>query len=561
MDDPAIFRAFIENVARITTNLVINEVSSFAPTFSALLASTETELNDFVRNTHAANSARTARTKILIPAGALIVLQSVLFELKDRERCNSIPNAAMLMGLDNLQVTAMRSQRAQAMHDAAQDKLATLPTMTVPKLTATNYETFNTAFTAVATRTMGTNGTTLDYLMRTDNGNYDSPWESRKSKLTMCTRLAGPNFRRDSEALYSLYLEHIGNEGHGSNIVKQFKTTKSGYNCYHAFEAHFKNDAYLENKATKADQAIQNAQYRGERKTFTLESYYDIMASAFNDLAQSGPAHRLNEQQKITKFENGLKETNAISWAITAKNHWNSLPVASQTFDTFYNEFSKYMNKFKTMSTPDIRSSRIAQLESGGGRGRGRGRGNYRGGGRGRGRGRGRGKYGRGGRGRGFNPYSMSRQYNTTGNFTAAARIYESDEWNTLSPQQKAQVQNLKIEEGWINGYTPPHGFVLDNGVAKPSTRLVAAVQQSMIGQTNSTSGQMIQLPPPPQGNLPPIPPIIDTNANQAGASFGRRGTRQPPNDQGSISNISAVSINGQSYQGAIYDSRGNRLG
>ena len=181
MDDPAIFRAFIENVARITTNLVINEVSSFAPTFSALLASTETELNDFVRNTHAANSARTARTKILIPAGALIVLQSVLFELKDRERCNSIPNAAMLMGLDNLQVTAMRSQRAQAMHDAAQDKLATLPTMTVPKLTATNYETFNTAFTAVATRTMGTNGTTLDYLMRTDNGNYDSPWESRKS--------------------------------------------------------------------------------------------------------------------------------------------------------------------------------------------------------------------------------------------------------------------------------------------------------------------------------------------------------------------------------------------
>jgi hypothetical protein len=70
----------------------------------------------------------------------------------------------MLEGLDNVQLTVMRTQRAQAVHDAAQDELATLPTMKVPKLTSTNYETFNTAFTAVATRTMGTNGTTLDYL-------------------------------------------------------------------------------------------------------------------------------------------------------------------------------------------------------------------------------------------------------------------------------------------------------------------------------------------------------------------------------------------------------------
>ena len=369
MDDPAVYTRFLRGIARITIARVLTEVNSYANTFQALLASTESELNEFVKNTHASNSARTATTKILIPAGSVIVLQSILFELKDRERCNAIPTREMLEGLDNIQVTAMRSQRAQALHDAAQDRLATLPTMSVPKLTESNYETFNTAFTAVATRTMGTNGTTLDYLMRTTNGNYDTVWESRKSKLTMCTRLTGPNFRRDSEALYSLYLQHIGNEGHGSNIVKQFKTNKSGYRCYHAFEAHFKNDAYLENKATKADQAIQNAQYRGERKTFTLESYYNIMASAFNDLAQSGPAHRLNEQQKITKFENGLKETNAISWAITAKNHWNSIPVESQTFDSFYNEFSKYMNKFKTMSTPDTRTSRIAQLESDKGRG------------------------------------------------------------------------------------------------------------------------------------------------------------------------------------------------
>jgi hypothetical protein len=560
MDDPNLFEGFIRTIVGITTPRVLQEILTFANTFRALLASTSKDLDSFIKNTHSSNSARANNAKILIPAGAVVMLQSILFELKDRERCNALPNAVMLAGIDNAQMTAIRAQRSQALHDAAQDKLATLPVMEVPKLTATNYEAFNTAFVALATRTMGTNGTTLDYLTRTVDGNYDDPWDSRSAKLKACTALAGPNFRRDREALYSLFVQHVGIESIGSNIVKQFKTSKDGYRCYHAFEAHFKNDAYLENKATIADQALQNAQYRGERKTFTMESYYTVMSNAFNDLSQSGPAHALNEQQKVTKFENGLKDTTAISWSITAKNHWNSLPVAQQTFDSYYNEFSKYMTKFKTMSTPDTRSSRISSMDTaprrGGGRGRG-GRFKSRGGRGGRHYGRGRGRSGRGGRGRGFNPYSMTRDY-SNGTFRPIAKIYHPDEWYALTPQQKQQVMDLKIEQGWINGQTPPHGFVLNhNGEATPSTRLVAAVQQSIAGDT-SNAPAMVQLPPPPVGTAP-VPPIISTNSTQAGASFGRRGTRNQPTDN-SVSNISMVSINGQPYNGAIYDAQGTRI-
>jgi hypothetical protein len=72
----------------------------------------------------------------------------------------------------------------------------------------------------------------------------------------------------------------------------------------------------------------------------------------------------------------------------------------------------------------------------------------------------------------------------------------------------------------------------------------------------------MVPLPPAPQGQATPVPPIIDTTSSQAGASFGRRGSRQPPtNDQASVSNISAVSINGQSYHGAVFDTNGTRIG
>ena len=96
----------------------------------------------------------------------------------------------------------MRSHRAIAIHDSAQDLLAALPVMSIPKLTATNYDAFITTFVYLTARTMGVNGTTLDYLTRTANGNFDSAWESRAIKLIACTMLSKPHFKRDSEALY-----------------------------------------------------------------------------------------------------------------------------------------------------------------------------------------------------------------------------------------------------------------------------------------------------------------------------------------------------------------------
>ena len=55
--------------------------------------------------------------------------------------------------------------------------------MDIPKLTTSNYEAFITAFQSLASRTKGASGVTLDYLMRTQNGNYESPWVSRDERL------------------------------------------------------------------------------------------------------------------------------------------------------------------------------------------------------------------------------------------------------------------------------------------------------------------------------------------------------------------------------------------
>ena len=118
------------------------------------------------------------------------------------------------------------------------------------------------------------------------------------------------------------------------------------------------------------------------------------------------------------------------------------------------------------------------------------------------------------------------------------------------------QIQQLKTAAGWVNGYTPPPGFTIDDkGFATPSTSLVSAVQAHI--SSTITAGDFPLPPAVPFGTAPPIPPVIDTNPNQAGAAFGRRGSRQPPSGDASIGQ---VSINGRSYNGPVYDSNGNRI-
>ena len=115
---------------------------------------------------------------------------------------------------------------------------------------------------------------------------------------------------------------------------------------------------------------------------------------------------------------------------------------------------------------------------------------------------------------------------------------------------------------GCINGYTPHNGYVLDDkGYTTLSTSLVSVVNLHINQTTTATDTHpmVLLLPVPPKA--PPIPPIINTNPSQAGAVFGRKGSRTPlqPTDN-SVGNILDVSIDGHSYNGSIFDANGNRL-
>ena len=156
---------------------------------------------------------------------------------------------------------------------------------------------------------------------------------------------------------------------------------------------------------------MNSAVYIGDSRNFTLETHYTIQLKAFNDLSTAGSAHGLNDTKKINAFEQGLKDPQAIHWCIISKERWDNFLPAEQTFDRFYNKFSKYISKYKTLSSGSSRSYRICAFNTQGGgedeHGRSIGCGRDCSRGRSRGRGRGRGS------GRGYNPYSLFSQYAT----------------------------------------------------------------------------------------------------------------------------------------------------
>ena len=555
MDDHAIFDMFLQNAVNITTLRVRLEVTTFIPTFRALMGTRDDEIDEFVKNVHGTNSARNAQNRILISNGYVMALKAVKFELEDRRRCGVLPNQAQLHALDAVQIATMRTSRSEYFDQKAQKEKQDLPEVTIPKFDGTNYDEFITQFDEVISRTTGMYGESIDYLLRSTDGNYDAAWTTRSEKMRNCLAHAGPAYEADRKTLYALFTQYIGTEGAGSNLVTKYARTKNGHQLYQDFQNHYQNTAYLENMASKANKTLTELVYKGEKKFFKIETYYDRMTKAFNHLEKAGTAHILTETQKITKFENGLKDEQAIKYHIEAKAEWTALANPNKTFDDFYNLFSTKFSAYQTLmaSTSTSTSSnttRIANMNSHGGRG-----GHGPGRGRGRGRGHGRRGRGRGGRGRGrggrsvYKPYAMARSY---GQFQAEARIYSDEEWSNLSYDQKQAVIQAKATAGWIDGNTPPSGYVINaTGLAEPSPSMISAVQ-SIIGTSHfdQSPAPLIVPPglPPQQHQQSTVPPIVHTPASTAGTSFGRKGNRRA---QGSVvSDMSQSQQQGQNGPG-----------
>ena len=63
MDDPVIFLNFVNNIYNVTVAISRKKILEFIPNFRALMTTQETQIGEFLKNTHSANSARAKMQK------------------------------------------------------------------------------------------------------------------------------------------------------------------------------------------------------------------------------------------------------------------------------------------------------------------------------------------------------------------------------------------------------------------------------------------------------------------------------------------------------------------
>ena len=104
MDDLPVFENLPSTKCGLTVNCARDETVVFVKKFTALLATSDAEIDDFVKITYVTNSDRPVNGKILIPTPAIVALEDLGFELKDMSGCGALPVLATRQELDIVQL-------------------------------------------------------------------------------------------------------------------------------------------------------------------------------------------------------------------------------------------------------------------------------------------------------------------------------------------------------------------------------------------------------------------------------------------------------------------------
>ena len=503
MNNVANFNTFLQNGIGLTQVRQRDAVTNHGfDTCSGLLNTTKDGIKDvFTAISNANRDIAQARNKVYIREQLKQRVYGAKDEFTMRINCGSTIDTAYLTAIDTNDTDQFVRKHQEWNEFKKSVSSMTLPNVTVPKLTKSNWKNFSQAIKQLLTRQRGVNEIPLVYVIRDGNGNYDDVYNSTEEQLIHCIQLSGGKYRSDNGTVWSLLAEHsVGTEA--ESIVNRYESTKNGRSAWRALIQHMESTSYMDNIRSRAMSKLASATYNGEKKNFGIVKFYQIHSEAHNDLELAGEP--LTDGMKITHFLQGIKEDTAMNFAISTKAE-----AAVVTFEDFYNSFSAKLSTKLTLTASSHQGSNrnISQLNSQyQGRGYGRRGGFSRGGNRGGGRYQGRGnRGGRGGRGR--HGSGQSYRYNPTQRWQPRASTYSPDEWSALSEEQRMRVRDLRSA---LNSN--------DNNQQNQQR------QASQMNRDDESLPTQIQLPPVPSGGSPVPPSNQSQQQDSVSAPGGRAG-------------------------------------
>ena len=90
-----------------------NEMLLFFPMLSSIMGTTDDDVDKLTTAVNGKNSVRHISQRISIPVGVIIQLKALCFELYDRNKCDDLPDTAIIAAIYTAHLIVMMSTRNQ----------------------------------------------------------------------------------------------------------------------------------------------------------------------------------------------------------------------------------------------------------------------------------------------------------------------------------------------------------------------------------------------------------------------------------------------------------------
>lgn len=361
MDNPQVFNDFLTRIGINNARSRNAFVSVFGDTFRCIVAVDKSDLNNYLSNNTRANAGLPVNQQIVFGQQHVFHIHAIGQVLNERKMCDAINNDAvmtvLLNGITPMQCCTLKQDLdVYEMHKKLR-KNAKLPDKVVSTDKGTWYEN-KLAIEDALRRQIGVRELPLSYVIRDhDVNNYDDDYSSREDRLIQCASLHGPEFEDDNQRVYSLLSDYV-KDTTGKTVIEKFKLSKNGRNTLKELCLTMESPEYLGNLAVQAEKLLREVVYKGEKGTFGIKKYHQIMTQAFNMLDEAhdptlGRDTRLSESQKITKFMARIKENDCAKTCIEAERELRKRPMTQQTFNNFYSDMLGSLSKYRTMVQSD----------------------------------------------------------------------------------------------------------------------------------------------------------------------------------------------------------------
>lgn len=230
------------------------------------------------------------------------------------------------------------------------------------------WNTFKEAVDTYLSQVKGGGRVPINYVIREhDVPPIDAMYSNDIEQLISTVPLRGEHYKRDNDKVYGI-IKSLVLEGPGWNWIIHLDRSRDGRDAWKALKAHYEGASNLNRNKEEAYASIASAQYQGERKNFTFETYTNIHQKAHQDLQRLNEP--VSEVKKVRDFLNHITDPQLAAGKSTVL----ATPAMLESFTEAANFLSNFVVRSRTMGRTE---RQVSTVEGGRGRGNrsGRGRG------------------------------------------------------------------------------------------------------------------------------------------------------------------------------------------